>query len=201
MVRNPQARIKRPRGRPTKPEAERKRGIFAMRMRDEMRAELGRRAAANGRSASEEAEALFELVLSGQGPLDQLLELAFGRESAALLQIIGRLMRDYATAADLAARRRNDPAGGWLASPYAADKLKAAIDNLLAAARPEGKAVEPADSASQILFGGIPETISWAVTGHAVTGDSERWGRKVSGWLEPETLERMKSRGYGAPDG
>jgi hypothetical protein len=66
----------RPKGRPPKPEADRKRTNFTMRVRDELRDQLRAAAAASGRSVSEEIEHRLERSFSE----DQAFQWALGGE-------------------------------------------------------------------------------------------------------------------------
>jgi plasmid stability protein len=139
MARKAPAPAKRPRGRPAKPEGERKRGILAMRIRDEMKATLSRRAAANRRSVSEEAEALLEQALQTPAVLDQALDLAFGRQVSGLILALARLIREVSNYASFASIDGPRPAINLFSDPYVFDQAVTGITRLLEAMRPEGE--------------------------------------------------------------
>jgi hypothetical protein len=137
-----QASPGRRRGRPPKPDAERKRRILAMRMRDATMATLTQRAAANGRSLSEEAEARIEHSLHAGDMLEQALDLALGRPGAGLILAIVHVVRDVARGAAFVTTNRH---GGddWVNSPYAFEQVSRAIAAMLEALRPEGDVTPP----------------------------------------------------------
>jgi hypothetical protein len=124
----------RPRGRPPKPPAERKRGIIALRVRDATKERLTAQATANQRSISEEAEMLIETAMSQRATFDQQLELALGREAASLAMLLG-LVAGWI-----------GPQSGerhWLSDPYGFEQVKRGLEVVLAAVRPPGEVVEP----------------------------------------------------------
>jgi hypothetical protein len=142
MVRKPAAAPKRPRGRPPKPDAERKRGIFAMRMRDGTMALLAQRAAANQRSLSEEGEALLEYALHAEERLDQSFDLTFGRPAAGLLMVLARAIRDTGPHAGFMTTMSQSGAENWLNNPYAFNEVSSAVTDIIDGFRPEGT-IEP----------------------------------------------------------
>src|SRR3954453_22863082 len=81
----------RKRGRPALPEKERRRSNLTLRIRGETRQALEVRAATNGRSLSEETEAIIEHALQGGRWLAEALDLAWGQETAALALLLGRV--------------------------------------------------------------------------------------------------------------
>jgi hypothetical protein len=85
---------KRKRGRPTDPEAKRRRRMIGVRLRDETRARLELDAAAAGRSLSQEVEQQIEQRHERGSLLSDALEIAYGRQVAGLLMIIGRVLTD-----------------------------------------------------------------------------------------------------------
>jgi hypothetical protein len=99
MVKKSTDARKRARGRPRKPDAERKRGSFAMRIRDEMKAALSRRAVENQRSISEEGEALLEQALQAPAVLDQAFDLTYGPQVSGLILLLARVIRDTGSSA------------------------------------------------------------------------------------------------------
>ena len=97
---------KRGRGRPPKLDAERKRGVLSMRVRDNMREALAARAAADECSISEEAEYLLERAMQAQGSLlGEVLDLAFDSEAAGISLVIAQVAQMVGG---------NSGAGDWL---------------------------------------------------------------------------------------
>lgn len=140
---------KRPRGRPPKAAAERKRGVLSMRVRDEMRAELSRLAAAHQRSISEEAEFLLETALRSPGLLDEALDLAFGRQLSGLVLLLARLAHGVADwraiSPDPLSRGTalGRPGSSALNDPYFFDQIAKAITRVFDVLRPAGEIEEP----------------------------------------------------------
>jgi plasmid stability protein len=130
---------KRPRGRPAKPVLERKRNILSMRVRDDMRAELARRAAAHQRSVSEEAEAILESVLQSGTLLDQALVLAFGSQITGLALLLARVARETRVRLSFAKRPPVEP----LSEAFIFDQMVRAITRALEAIRPTGEIKQP----------------------------------------------------------
>lgn len=137
------AKQKRPRGRPAKAADVRKRNILAIRARDELKAALGRRAEANQRSLSEEAETLLEQALLSEGMLDQVLDLAFGRRLAGLLLILGNAMRETGSSAGFMATRTLAGATDWLGNFYAFSQAIQAASAVFEALCPEDDGIRP----------------------------------------------------------
>ena len=135
MAKRTQEPAKRGRGRPPKPDAERKRGVLAMRVRDNIREALATRAAANQRSMSEEAEYLLERAMQTQGPsLGEALDLAFDSEAAGVALVLAQVAHMVGG---------NSGAEEWLSSPYAFAQVTEGVTEVLEAMRPQGDVTEP----------------------------------------------------------
>jgi plasmid stability protein len=132
----------KPRGRPPQPENVRRRSNLTLRIRDETKDALERRAAANGRSLSEEAETLLDRALRSTALLEQALTLAFGRQAAEVLLVLGRTMNSVGLNAALASRG-SEHADTWLNDPYASDQVAKGIGRILEALRPAGEIILP----------------------------------------------------------
>lgn len=194
MAQKPSEPPKRGRGRPPKAQAQRKRAILALRIRDEMKATLTDRAAANQRSISEEAESLLERALQSPAILDQALDLAFGPRPAALLLVLGRLIGDVSLASDLSSRRMPGATGGWLAEPFNFEQVKLAIDEALEAVRPPGDVVMPDDAMYRTVGLGMAVGVLSAVIGNGATSDLKAWAEKPRSRLDEEILDRIAVR-------
>jgi hypothetical protein len=193
---------RRARGRPPKAAAERKRRILSMRMRDATMATLVQRAAANGRSLSEEAEALIEYALQAGDLLDQVLDLSFGRQAAGLLLLLGSILRDTGNHAGFMKTRTLAGASEWLDVPYAYDQVRQAIDAVFEALCPAGDRAPPKmgripggpdfDNLSKNLGAGFATTVLLAVDGKARGDEHKLVADKVRPRLGPKAIERIK---------
>src|SRR5690349_20882355 len=122
------------RGRPALPENERRRSNLTLRIRHETRQALEVRAATNGRSLSEETEALIEHALQGGRWLAEALDLAWGPEAAALALLLGRIAHAVGTASG---------AQPWMTNAYAFSQVEKGIATALEALRPAGDVTTP----------------------------------------------------------
>ena len=129
---------KRPRGRPAAPESKRRGQNVTLRFRADLKKLVETRAEASGRSLSAEAEAMLEQAAFGDGMLDQALDLAFGRRSAGMLLLIGRLMHETSIHGDhVSLRRTSDSPNSWLSDPFIFEQVRGAITQALHAVRPQ----------------------------------------------------------------
>jgi hypothetical protein len=193
---------RRARGRPPKAAAERKRRILSMRMRDATMATLVQRAAANGRSLSEEAEALIENALQAGDLLDQVLDLSFGRQAAGLLLLLGSILRDTGNHAGFMKTHTLAGASEWLDVPFAFDQAKQAVDAVFEALYPAGDREPPMigripgrpdfDNLITNLGAGFATTVLLAVDGEARGVEHKEVADKVRPRLGPQAIERIK---------
>jgi hypothetical protein len=129
------------RGRP--PKAVRRRANLTLRIRDEVRATLQKGAGASGRSVSEEAETRIEQSYRDQDSARLFSDLYYGRKLAALLEVIGRALRDAGTHAAANAARAGLGSGEWLDNPYGFDIAVKAATRVLDRLRPLGEITAP----------------------------------------------------------
>jgi hypothetical protein len=94
---------------------------LSLRVSREARQRLDEAVAASGRSISAEAELRLEMALREERTLGDTLELAFGRQGAAVLEIIGHVMRQE---------------GDWLDEPERFDRVYNKIKTILGAVAP-----------------------------------------------------------------
>src|SRR5215475_8042106 len=85
------------RGRPSAPDAIRRRRMIGLRIREETRAILERDAARSGRSLSQEVEHRIEQTYERRELLREVLEARFGSHIAGYVLLFGLAMRDTAT--------------------------------------------------------------------------------------------------------
>ena len=173
-----------------------------MRMRDATMATLVQRAAANGRSLSEEAEALIEYALQAGDLLDQVLDLRFGRQAAGLLLLLGSILRDTGNHAGFMKTRTLAGASEWLDVPFAFDQAKQAVDAVFEALYPAGDREPPKDRSdlrrlrlrdfSTNLGAGFATTVLLAVDGEARGAEHKEVADKVRPRLGPNAIERIE---------
>jgi hypothetical protein len=123
------------RARPPKPT--RRRGNLTIRIQDAVRAELQREADEHQCSLSEEVENRLGRSLLNQQIMVEALELAYGREAAAILIILGSVMTDAGRTAGLISRGLLAEME-WLSDPYAYSQATQAVNTILAAIKPPG---------------------------------------------------------------
>jgi hypothetical protein len=122
--------LKRPRGRPPKPDEERKRGNLTMRLRDATRIALEESAAANQRSLSEECEARLEHSLRDQLLFDEAIDIECGHGTAGIVALLREIIKRIASVSVRGA--------AWMNHPVIFDQAVKAIDLALETLRPPG---------------------------------------------------------------
>lgn len=144
---------------------------------------------AAGRSLSTEAQFRIERSFDRQNLLGEALELAYGREAAALIMVIAREM---VRAGRVSAAISRGPSfmDRWLDDPYAYDQATRAVGTILDAFRPAGNP----DELTSSKMVGDPEAFSRRAAVNArITLDAIRdpaWREKNN---NPE-LERFADR-------
>jgi hypothetical protein len=141
-------------GRPKREPEPGERVHLGFRVTPQLKQRLEEAATANGRSQSQEAELRLEQSFNHQELLPQVLALAYGRQMAAVVLMLGELMkrvgdlgeqlsyardtheRDAETKARLTGVRSRS---GWLDIPYAFDQILKAVNLSLEALRPPGE--------------------------------------------------------------
>src|SRR5438477_5248473 len=132
---------KRPRGRPRSPRKAGQRATLSLRITAELFQKLDAEAKQKGRALSNEAETRLERSFEEDRVAAYFSDAYFGRELAALLEIIGRAMRDAGTHAT--ALEPGDGSQSWLDSPYAFAVAVEAAMRVLHAVRPPGEIKTP----------------------------------------------------------
>jgi len=111
---------------------------LSLRVTPECKARLDRAAQDSGRSLSQEAERLIEASLGKEELLSGVLQLAYGRQLAALLMTLGYVMRWIGRERALGATHSFDAMDRWLEVPYAAAEAISAAKRVLEGYRPAG---------------------------------------------------------------
>lgn len=181
---------KRRAGRPTSPPRAKQKSTISVRVSPDLKRFLDRESAANDRSLSAEAETLLERCRHDQTQAILFSEDQFGRQLAAILEIIGRSMRDSALVAAMKVQRANPD---WTADPYLYDQAARAAAAVIEALRPEG---DPAPT------GDMPEPaviIGDAVPDWVPSLDEQR--RNVGVMIAAGLLEALGNPGRGGDIG
>jgi hypothetical protein len=190
---------KRGRGRPPAPEQERRGENLTLRVRAETKAALERHAAKSGRSLSGEAETWLGQGLLSEGMLDQALDLAFGHQTAGVILLLGRIIRETASTTHV-----RDGAINWLSDPYAFDQVTKAIVTAMDALRPDGEIDPPlSGKAGETDLGvisrdhlglALADVLLKAVADLYAGADLVAWGAQIRTHLGPQIVERIKER-------
>lgn len=116
---------------------------MSFRVTPELKMSLDQISAQNGRSLGQEVERRLAGSLEKEALLAEVLDLAFGRELAAVLMLIGRAMNRVGRRAALDATYSYDAIEGWLSVPYAFDQASRAAIGIIEAMRPPGDPAFP----------------------------------------------------------
>jgi len=120
---------------------------LSFRVTPDLKRELDAAAKRSGRSQSQEAEIRLERSFDRQGLLSEVLSIAYGKELAKLLTLLG----DSMLVVDLHFKTRRiplvNPTHAWGSDPKVYDLCIQAAIKVLEASRPKGAAdTEPSDS-------------------------------------------------------
>jgi len=196
------------RGRPPLTHGEAKRASFNTRLRSILKEQLETAARESGRSLSEEIELRLENSFRGE-----LLEEIFGPALAAILEMVGRGMRDTGQVAG--SRATGTVSGGfeWVENPYAFDQAFQAAVVILEALRPSGDpeiGMPPAyaglrpehrevfQNQGRTLGAAYAAGIIDAVCGRAgpfpsFDAEIRRWAERPRRRLPPAVIERLRA--------
>ena len=163
-----------------------------IRMKEPLRAEVER--AAKQRDVSMNAEMVDRLEQSfhSAGALNDALDMAYGKQGAALTKLFGRLMRGAPAAYGLT------PDDDWLNDPTAYDRVAKALVFAFDALRPPGKPVSVAGEtaehyAARLLIAAGDETPNhvWSEWAKSVRdGLGPQAARRVIAWVKSRTGSR-----------
>jgi hypothetical protein len=170
------------RGRPTQEATPGTKVSLGLTVTADLKARLDEEAQRTGRTQSQEAQWRLELSFDRQDLLNEVLTLAYGPQTAALLSVLGHAVSMI--------ERRNDKQDG-LATPKGYTDAATAIDTIVKALNPGGRGFPPkieplakldASNWGQICASGAIQAIRSATGSHWDTvrqnlGEmAERWG-------------------------
>jgi plasmid stability protein len=194
----------RRRGRPPGPESSRRTANLTLRIRDDLKETLEQLATRSGRSLSAETEVRLGQALTSEGLADPSLSLAFGRQAAGLLLLLGRIMREVGANAGFSSTRTLEGATSWMANPYAFDQVAKGMWAAIESVRPEGEIVAPqlgsvpgldlTQILSQELGRCFARTLLAAVSGEELTADLTQFGALVRDHLGDAAVGRIRAR-------
>jgi len=137
--------VKRGPGRPRTREDEPAGEYVGFRAPRALKAQLVEAAAREGRSLSTEAQFRIQQTFDFQKLLPQLLDLAYGKETAGLLLLLGQILRRIQFITEHIQKLDSaDPArGSWFEHGWAYGQVREAILEILRRLEPASKPVEP----------------------------------------------------------
>ena len=124
-------------------------------MKEPLRARLAAEAKEKGVSMNAEAIERLEQTFRIESLLPAILDLAYGRQTAGLLLLIGYCMKDASKRAIFVGPGTVEAVENWVSNPWAYDHGFEAICSVLSALRPPGKPEPP----KLTLTKGLPEPV------------------------------------------
>lgn len=157
---------------------------------------------AAGRSLSQEAEMRLERSFRDESLIPQLLDAAYGRQTAGLLMLLARVIRDTAHTSAFMRELSLESAEDWMRHPWAYRQVEEAVHLVFDALRPAGEAKLPEvlEGATGDLLNaftqygrGVASAVLRAAAGHSVSGRLEEAmapvRERLGDILEPEPAE------------
>jgi TraY domain len=185
------------RDRPIKPAEASKRLSLGLKVTPQIKERLERAAEESGRTQSQEAEVRLELSFNREDLLGEAMSLAYGRELAGLLMMLGTTMHDVGRSAGFSATFTIEGANAWWSHPYAYDQVVQAVVRLLEAARPVGERRPPKGPdaearALRIKYGtDFANSMIDVVCGRVATERDGTEGDKLRRLLGPVIVKRL----------
>jgi hypothetical protein len=130
-------------GRPTKPAKPGKRVSLGLKVTGEIKQRLDAAAQTSGRTQSQEAEVRLEQSFRDESLLPQILDSAYGRQTAGLLMLLGRGIKEASALAAFSATFSLDAVDNWMSHPWAYKQAIEAVQLVLDELRPPGDAEPP----------------------------------------------------------
>jgi hypothetical protein len=164
----------------------------------DLKRKLDESAQRSGRSQSQEAELRIEQSFRDERQAQHFSDLYFGRELAALLEVIGRAMQDAGAHAAAQSAGQRGGSANWLENPYGFGTATRAAMKVLDALRPPGPVETPPDrtKAESRLGDAIASGLLSDIAHEHVEDDfMEEWARGLRGRLG-RLRERLKGFDY-----
>jgi len=184
-------------GRPLKPAEAGKRVSLGLKVTPQFKERLDAAALETGRTQSQEAEMRLEQSFNREDLLGEAMCLAYGKELAGLLMMLGTAMHDVGRSAGFSATFTIEGANAWWSHPYAYDQAVQAVGRILEAARPLGERRPPRGPdaearALRIRYGvGFANSMIETVCGRVATDKDEAEGDKLRRLLGPIIVKRL----------
>jgi hypothetical protein len=198
-MRMPMPRTPTPKRYRAKPSPVRKRNLLAVRVRDELKTMLEATAQTYQRSLSEEAERRLEDSITVAETSHRAFDLAFGRDTTALLLVLAKVMKTTGEHAAFAVTHSLDGGSKWLSEPYAYDQVVQAISAVLEMLRPEGEIRAPTMKGGPAELAGLYEYLGvgfargiLAEVAEQGLASGDEWTAPVRARLGHDLLERLK---------
>ena len=131
------------RGRKPRPANQGQRVSLGLKVTPDIKNKLDALARANGRTQSQEAEVRLEQSFRDQQRAELFSDLYYGRELSALLEIVGRAIRDAGTHAAVVAAMAGLGSYDWIDNPFGFDAAIKAAVRVLENLRPPGEIAVP----------------------------------------------------------
>ena len=183
--------------RPPKPAEPGKRVSVGLKVTPQIKERLDRAAEETGRTQSQEAEVRLEQSFNREDLLGEAMTLAYGRELAGLLMMLGTTMHEVGRSAGFSASFTIEGANAWWSHPYAYDQAVQSVVRLLEAARPLGERRPPRGPdaetrANRIKYGAaFAKSMIDIVCGRVATEREEAQGDKLRRLLGPVIVKRL----------
>jgi hypothetical protein len=175
-----------------------------MRITSDLWHRLDHHARASGRSLSAEAEFRLERSFQEQDLLDQVLTLAYGRQTAGLVEALGRTIWETVFAASRPAKSLVQ-SEDWLSDPRVFAAVEEAVDIIFECLRPAGDAEPPLIVHFPLGLGPLGPAVAntvlrYIIFGSADSGDElARLGARLRGKLGPEATQYLRAALEQAP--
>jgi hypothetical protein len=167
-------------------------------------------AARAGRSLSTEVQFRLENSFRNERLLDEALDIAHGRQTAAFLQVLAETVRhasDHAAWITALAGHEETRPADWLLKPYLFEIVARHLTRAIEALRPPGDVSAPLlDLNGQDLSGifhqaGAARVLDALIDApNAVRQELSVWAKPIAEKLGPELVERIRAKER-APDG
>jgi hypothetical protein len=159
---------------------------------------LDRAAEKSGRSQSQEAELRLERTFQDEELFPQIVESAYGRQSAAMILMLARVISEVGSFGGFATRRTIEASQEWMNIPYAYAQVRAAVLQVLERCSPDGDVVLPPPAKPlgdgwpldevdnrEVLGLGTANAVVDSVLGRGATEDLKAEGAQIRKLLGP----------------